>query len=682
VPPEIALSSQPARVAPAELISRVNEFCDAKTIRKRSSALVALVAWMRKKSSSAADMAGLLGFVEYLESDTEVRERFQTVFSELLSEMNCVALFSEAGVPSDHGFTSEIMQRISARLLPSARDESDAAKLLVLLYPNEKTAQMFLTTAPEQFQRLVAVVTPKSDPQFAGHEQSDLGEALRLLAARVSAIGLNPDLRSRSSIAGVSDSPFYQLIGATEAVISAKEPDAVQQTLMQWRGTVHRCRMEVVQVHEHMENSGVSVSLIFDLRKIAACLMRMESIVDVIAVDSHQAKLHAIHGLMGRLIEGRLDDLSISSLLRENLNLIARKMVERTGHSGEHYIAHNRAEYRRMWLAALGGGLLTVVTAAVKLRVYDAHFPPFVEGFAAGTNYAVSFVFLQIFGLVLATKQPAATAATFAGIIREHGGVERESLLSDFVSRITSTQLAAAVGNVTAVALGAAFFERLWLLVFSHSYLEHETAVHVYETLNPVASGTALFAIETGAILWMAALAGGWCENFAVYYRLTDAIAQHPLGWRIGQGRMKKFSLMIQRNLGGWSTSIVLGYLLGFAPEIGKFFGLPIDVRHVTLSTGTLALAVAHFGAASMGRHWFYTATAGIGVIFVLNLFVSFSIAAYVGLRAYDVRGREQWAIVRHLIVDGLKSPWRFLWPSYFGKKSSETKAPEEEAES
>jgi site-specific recombinase len=104
-------------------------------------------------------------------------------------------------------------------------------------------------------------------------------------------------------------------------------------------------------------------------------------------------------------------------------------------------------------------------------------------------------------------------------------------------------------------------------------------------------------------------------------------------------------------------------------------------VRHVTLSTGTLALSVAHFGARSMGRHWFYAATAGIGVIFVLNLFVSFSIAAYVGLRAYDVRGREQWEIVRHLILDGLKSPWRFLWPSYM-RQGATAAAPKEEAES
>src|SRR5208337_4815428 len=104
---------------------------------------------------------------------------------------------------------------------------------------------------------------------------------------------------------------------------------------------------------------------------------------------------------------------------------------------------------------------------------------------AAGTNYAVSFVFLQILGLVLATKQPAATAATFAGIIRNNRGVERSSKLTDFVARITSTQLAAAIGNVVAVSVGAVLFEMLWSYIFAESYLPPESATHVYETLHP-----------------------------------------------------------------------------------------------------------------------------------------------------------------------------------------------------
>jgi site-specific recombinase len=625
-------------------------------------------------------LSGLVGFVEYLENNTEHRNRFQAAFAGLLSQMNCVSLFAEAGIPSDHSFISEIGHRISERLLPLAREESDAAKVLVTLYPNKRSVQRFLESPPELFPRLVTVLTSPDDPGFANHEYHDLQEALRLLSSRVGALGLNPEVRARSSPTAVAASPFYQILSATECLIEAVEPELVRTDLARWRSILQGCRSEMVQVHQHMENAGVSVELIFDLRKIAAGLARMESIADVLTAENHAAKVTAVHGLLGHLMEGRLADLSLSSLLRENLNLIARKTVERTGHSGEHYIAHNRREYWHMWAAAVGGGLLTVITAAVKLRIYDAHTPPFVEGFASGTNYAVSFVWLQILGLVLATKQPAATAATFAGIIRENRGVERENKLTDFVSRITSTQLAAAIGNVAAVSIGAIFFERLWLLIFSQSYLAHESAQHVYETLDPTSSGTAFYAIVTGVILWMAAVAGGWFENFAVYYRLTDAVAQHPLGLSVGQARMKKISRLLQRNLGGWSTSIVLGYLLGFTPEIGKFFGVPLDVRHVTLSTGTLALAVAHFGARSIGRAWFYQAMAGIAVIFVLNLFVSFSIAAYVGLRAYDVSGREQWQILRFLIWDGVKSPLRFVWPDYMRKTVADGDTNSEEA--
>jgi site-specific recombinase len=671
IPDESMPSPVPLQVAPRELVDSIEAFCQASSLNERTAALIRLVGWIRKPGTSVADLSGLDGFIEYLEANTDQRTRFQAAFAELLSQLNCVSLFAEAGIPSDHSFLSEIGYRVSARLLPSAREQTDAAKLLVTLYPNEKNVRRFLASPPELFQRLVAVLTRPGDPQFASHEHQDLLEALRLLASRISTLGLEPEVRARASSPGVSDSPFYQIVARTEELIVATESTATPTVLAPWQGVVHRCRTEMVRVHQDMETAGVSVELIFDLRKIGACVARMEAIVDVLTAETHDAGVSAVHGLVGHLMEGRLSDLSLSALLRDNLNLIARKMVERTGHSGEHYIAHNRPEYWQMWRAALGGGLLTVITAGLKMRILDAHLPPFIEGFASGTNYAISFVILQMLGLVLATKQPAATAATFAGIIRENRGLERENKLTDFVSRITSTQLAAALGNVFAVSLGALAFERLWRLLFSTPFLSTESATHVYETLHPLASGTAFYAAITGVILWMAALIGGWCENFAVFYRLTDAVAQHPMGIGLGEPRMNQLAAILKRNLGGWSTSIALGYLLGFTPVFGHFFGLPLDVRHVTLSTGTLSLAVAHFGAASVSRNWFYQAVAGIGVIFILNLFVSFSIAAYVGLRAYNVRPKEQLEILRFLVVNGLKSPLRFMWPNYMRNSSA-----------
>ena len=50
-------------------------------------------------------------------------------------------------------------------------------------------------------------------------------------------------------------------------------------------------------------------------------------------------------------------------------------------------------------------------------------------------------------------------------------------------------------------------------------------------------------------------------------------------------------------------------------------------------------------------------------MVFVLNLFVSFTIAGIVALQAYDVSPREQFAILGHLFWTGIRSPLRFILP-------------------
>jgi site-specific recombinase len=145
----------------------------------------------------------------------------------------------------------------------------------------------------------------------------------------------------------------------------------------------------------------------------------------------------------------------------------------------------------------------------------------------------------------------------------------------------------------------------------------------------------------------------------------VEALAENPLVLRLGRSRAARLSDYVKHNMSGWFTSIALGYMLGFTPAIGRFLGIPLDVRHVTLSTGTLALAAARFGTEDWGRLWIYHAIAGIAVVFVLNLTVSFSIAAYVAMRAYDIRLREQLGIARSIVLAGLRSPMRFIVPRF-----------------
>ncbi len=136
---------------------------------------------------------------------------------------------------------------------------------------------------------------------------------------------------------------------------------------------------------------------------------------------------------------------------------------------------------------------------------------------------------------------------------------------------------------------------------------------------------------------------------------------------------MQKLADWVDRNIGPWSTSISLGYLLGFMPVFFEFFGLPLDVRHVTLNTGMFAFAAARFGPSAFGQIWLYSAMVGIAIMFVLNLGVSFAIASFVALRAYDVGHKERASILRYVLRQMMSSPIQFLFPVQPKSVASET---------
>ena len=115
----------------------------------------------------------------------------------------------------------------------------------------------------------------------------------------------------------------------------------------------------------------------------------------------------AFQGMVVALATSVHNDRSVLHLIGWNTHVLQRRIVERSGRAGEHYVTSTRADYRQMWLAAAGGGLLTVGTAAVETAMSAWHVSDFMHGVLYGLNYAVSFLLLQRFHLVLATRQPA-----------------------------------------------------------------------------------------------------------------------------------------------------------------------------------------------------------------------------------------------------------------------------------
>ena len=403
--------------------------------------------------------------------------------------------------------------------------------------------------------------------------------------------------------------------------------------------------------------------LVFDLGAMDAALDRMEMLAATLVEDGRQA-FDCGAAVAEHPASGLLEDTRISSLIRQNFNLLARKTVERTGHGGEHYIAHSRREYWQMWGAAIGGGFLTVFTAAIKLHLIGKHWAPFMEVVLIGTNYAVSFLLLQIFGLALATKQPALTGARLADIISRNRGDSRRDQITEYGASISRTQLAAALGNILAVSTGAVVFNLVWLKAFRVPYVPAEQAQKVYLSLRPLASATAIDAALTGVLLWLAGLIGGWCENFAVYHRIPAAIAQHPLRpnhRRLAECRKLPTGLTATSAPGAPASRSATCWalrrsFLSFLAYRWTFVTLPSIPACSPLRP--LALAPSAFR-----QVWLYSAMVGIAIMFVLNLGVSFAIASFVALRAYDVGHKERASILRYVLKQMISSPLQFLFP-------------------
>jgi site-specific recombinase len=315
--------------------------------------------------------------------------------------------------------------------------------------------------------------------------------------------------------------------------------------------------------------------------------------------------------------------------------------------------------------SAAGGGLLTAFTVALKFGIAGAALPIFFDGLASSLNYAGSFLLMQLFGHTLATKQPAMTAAALASAMSsspQRRGIDAVRLVA-LIARITRSQLAAIIGNLGMVVPAALALDAVSRLVSGHPFLDAEAAHHVVDSLHPTRSATAIFAALTGCELWLTSLGAGWMENWIVFHRLPEAIAgSRKLRAMLGPARAEKLGKALAQNAAGVGGSLTLGALLGMVPALGRFFGLPLESRHVTLMTGALALAACAMGPTHLGAA-FLAAVAGIAVIALCNFGVSFSLALGVALRGREATREERLSVARALLGELRRRPLSFVLP-------------------
>ena len=556
------------------------------------------------------------------------------------SHTSAVRLLADTGLPAHTAFLREMLHRMVERFVPRLDPEADLSALLDRLDLTRDDAEWIRTLAP-------AAAEPWRDLLALPPEA--VWDAAQLLAYRATALGLARDLLGLAPDERELDSPFGQLPDTMAALCRGEAPD--------WPDLLAACRMRLKLALDYLDRHGVSSELVYRLDLLEAHLRRMEELVSLAGGHLDGQAFAAA------LVDRAAGQKSFGGLLHSTTRRLARKVVEHTGRTGEHYIADTRAEWVGTFWSAAWGGVLTAFTAALKYGIAAAAMAPMIAGLAFAGNYTGSFVIMQFAGFTLASKQPAMTAASLAGALEDR--LPGRAMV-DLVAGIARSQFMATVGNVLWTIPAALLLGLGWQKLTGGPLLDPATAAHSLHGLHPLRSWTLPFAALTGVFLWLSSLAAGWAANWSAFRCLPEALAGHRrLIFWLGPERAASLGRLVARHLGGVCGYIALGFLLGFMPVVFTFMGLPVEVRHVTLSAASLALCAAEAVSAAGPMPWSALAwgLAGIAGIGVLNFGVSFALAlrTAIGARDVDRKGRE--GLRRMLWAAFREKPWHFLGP-------------------
>lgn len=659
--------------------------CQPSTYATRVEWLRDLLGWIGKPASlfttrqASVAHARVRFLLQLMERDTAAGQALVLNLATLLEEADAEKLCLLGGIPQHPGLWHELYERILHKCLPRPDYQHDALTLIGTVLGGRDTA-LWLDSLPDSDARRLGHLVLKGLQISNSLAQAPgpivQGRALRHescvamlgLAADVQSAGLSWSLRQRSVAVAMVDTPFRDIVLRTEHFVSRYGDHRLQDTARlpvdgeePYRALLHqisRCEETLEGIYRHFDDTGVSVGIVYRVERCRAQLRRMLRLASLLAVEDPRRVVRFVSAIA--IQQARQD--SVRHLLEDNVARLSRSIADRNAETGSHYIARDRASYRHMLWASAGGGALMALAVFIKLWVSSAHLPLFFEGLFASCNYAFIFVLIQLLGFTVATKQPAMTAPALATSLRQ-SQTHRLHRVIETVTALTRSQVAAVSGNLALVIPCTLALAAAWWLSLGEAPMSVAKAHSVLQAQS-LLGPSLLFAAFTGVLLWLSGLIAGWADNAFAFRQLGPALASNRrlIRW-FGVARVGRGATWLKRQMAGLAGNISLGILLGMTPVIAAFFGVPLEVRHVTLSTGQVAIAAFTLGLESLATPAFWSAAIGLLGIALLNVGVGFWLSFRVALKARNISEHQQHRIAAAVRRQLRLRPLAFLLP-------------------
>lgn len=642
----------------------------------------ALVDHVRPARASNGDeaTAQLRSLTDLLVRRQDLAETLCDSLVRLFGKRRQLSLYVSSGLLPSTGFFSEAARRISDRLLPDVIDTTYTKDVLTLVF-HRTDDEMWVNAIPDEdwidFLRALfgsIAIEPAGKPGEGKlpHALEQIVEALRVLAYHVSAIGLEPELIRVDPSLEEHKSPFLAQNEELLAFLDhyrvswddGKEITAEQKHL---EVMLDQCAEVVQRIRKRAAKIGTSFTLTFKLERLRQHLERIGVLLDLLQRLHAERRVAAVApqivALFKELVRAECRKNKLSDYWRQNVELLALRMTESAGKTGEHYIASNRSEYFGIFRSAALGGLIIALMTAFKIVLGRQGLAPLTGALAICLNYAIGFVVIHILGGTVATKQPAMTANAIAASIGESQGKTRNlENLVEIIARTIRSQLGAIVGNV-GVAVPTAMLMSLAIAELTGTpFISEEAARSLLDQVDPL-SPAVLFAAIAGVCLFLSGLIAGYYDNLSAYGRIPERLGQLRWTRRVfGETRMQRVAAYVEKHLGALAANFFFGLMLGGVTALGVLLGLPLDIRHIAFSSANVGYAAAglHF---DMSWQVGLLAAVGVALIGLTNLAVSFALTLYVALRSRSITFAQGRHLGMMILQRFLSHPGDFLLP-------------------
>ena len=617
-----------------------------------------VVNYFRRKSKNKKAPLNIDELIAEIKQKPECIAFFKEKLHNVFANKQKVILFTDAGLLNSVSFFKELRRRISRQLLPDQPSEENIQYVLNQLFYRPSDVkwvhQIPLDNWKELFE-ILAVSTFYEDSESKTTSKQIL-LAIMILSQRMGGLALQTDVRRMVPEYAHLNSPFIALDDELNnlARTLSKEDNPylyIQDHELDYKQLnilAGQCEDFVNKADANTSKYGVTFSVNQTLLLIRQQIKRIKRLYNYLFIEKEADKCEKTIAFYLDMVKTNSKKNNIRKLIDDSVYNITYEITNYTGKTGEHYITSTTGEYFKMLKTALWGGVIVGFMCLVKL--YMSMQPDQSDFFRAlnySFNYAIGFVLIYLTGSTLATKQPAMTASTIAKTLESlsdnDNNKEKQKHYIEFsalFTRLFRSQFIAFVGNV----FGA--FPVSMLLAIGMSYLSGyniatKKSLHLLEDLNIWHTPVFLHACIAGIFLFLSGIIAGnvaSVNNFNnFYYRLSE----HPfLKGFFGKVRMQRVANWMQQKWPSVVSNIWFGVFMGSAWAIGHFFGLPLDIRHITFASGNLAYGLYGMNFIISLENIFWCIL-GIGIIGFGNFIVSFGLSLWIALRSREVPASE-----------------------------------------